>query len=260
MIDIHCHILPGVDDGAAALDDSVAIAEAAVVDGTRTVVATPHGAGWAYTGSLSETQRRVSELQAELTRREVDLEVLVGLEVHVTPELASLHAQGSIYTLNGSRYLLVEFPPQVLPAYTDQVLFDLQLRQLVPVIAHPERNLVIAAKPEILWRMVSRGMLAQVTAGSLTGLFGPKTREVAELLVTHHMVHVIASDAHSVAGRGPALSAAVRRVGELIGREAAGSMVTTRPLAILRNESVQAPEPEPLEERRSWFHFGRNKR
>src|SRR5450756_2899817 len=69
MIDIHCHILPGVDDGAAALDDSVAIAEAAVVDGTRTVVATPHGAGWAYTGSLSETQRRVSELQAELTRR-----------------------------------------------------------------------------------------------------------------------------------------------------------------------------------------------
>lgn len=257
MIDIHCHILPGVDDGAAKLDDSIAIATAAIAGGTRTVVATPHGAQWAYTGSLAETQRRVGDLQAELNSRGVDLEVLTGLEVHITPDLAQIHDQGGVFTLNGSRYILVEFPLQVLPVYTDQVLFDLQLHHLVPVIAHPERNLAIAAKPEILWRMVSRGMLAQVTAGSLIGLFGPKTREVAESLVTHHLVHVIASDAHSATERGPALSAAVKRAGELIGRDAAGAMVTTTPWTILRNESVQVPEPEPLERRRSWFPFGR---
>ncbi len=259
MIDIHCHILPGVDDGAAELDDSVGLAEAAVADGTRTVVATPHGAKWAYAGNLVETQRRVSDLQAELNGRGVDLEVLTGLEVHITPDLAQLHDRGDVFTLNGSRYLLVEFPLQVMPIYADQVLFDLQLRHLVPVIAHPERNLAIAAKPEILWRMVSRGMLAQVTAGSLIGLFGSKTREVAETLVTHHLVHVIASDAHSATGRGPALSAAVKRAGELIGRDAAGAMVTTTPWTILRDDIVQVPELEPLERRRFWFPFGHKK-
>ncbi len=259
MIDIHCHILPGLDDGAAELDDSIAIAAAAVADGTRTVVATPHGAKWAYNGSLAETQRKVSELQAEISSRGVDLEVLTGLEAHITPDLAELHDRGGVFTLNGSRYLLVEFPLQILPVYTDQALFDLQVRQLIPVIAHPERNLAIAAKPEILWRMVSHGMLAQVTAGSLVGLFGPKTREVAELLVTHRLVHVIASDAHSVTGRGPVLSAAVKRAGELIGQDAAGAMVTVTPWTILRNESVQVPEPEPLEQPRSWFHFGHKK-
>ena len=259
MIDIHCHILPGVDDGAASQDDSVAIAEAAVADGTSTVVATPHGAQWAYTGSLFETRGRVSDLQAELAARRVDLELLVGLEAHITPDLASACTRGDIFTLNGSRYILVEFPMQLLPAYTDQALFDLQLHHLVPVIAHPERNFAIAAKPEILWRMVSKGMLAQVTAGSLTGLFGPRTREVADLLVTHHLIHVIASDAHSVSGRGPALSAAVHRVGELLGRGAAVAMVTTTPQAILRDESVSVPEPEPLEQHRSWFPFGHRK-
>jgi protein-tyrosine phosphatase len=261
MIDIHCHVLPGVDDGANDLDESIAIAEAAARDGTRTVVATPHGAEGAYGGDQLETQRRVERLQSELTRRGVELEVLAGLEVRIVPDLAFLHSEGRVFTLNGSRYLLVELPPQTLPLYTDQALFDLQLRQLVPVIAHPERNLSIAASPEILWRMVDRGMLAQVTAGSLIGLFGPRTREVAESLVAHRMVQIIASDAHSSGsrGRGPALSAAVKRAEELIGREAAEAMVTITPLAIIRNESIRVPEPEPLGQRRSWFRFGRRK-
>jgi len=107
--------------------------------------------------------------------------------------------------------------------------------------------------------MVERGMLAQITAGSLTGLFGSKTREVAELLVTHRAAHVIASDAHSIRGRVPRLSEAARRAVELVGHEAAEAMVRGTPMAILRNEVVDLSAPEPLETRRSWFSFGRGK-
>lgn len=259
MIDLHCHILPGVDDGPAAIEESVAMAAAAVRDGTRTIVATPHGGEWSYNGTFAETLQRTGNLQAELARRGIELELLAGLEVHIAPDLASRHARGNAFTLNGSRYLLVELPFQVMPAYTEQALFDLQLRQLVPVIAHPERNAQIVARPEILKGMVDRGMLAQVTAGSLTGLFGQKTREAAELLLTHNLVHVIASDGHSASDRGPILSAAVKRAGELIGQEAAEAMVTTTPLAIIHDDTITAPEAEPLEPRRSWFPLGRKK-
>ncbi len=254
MIDLHCHILPGVDDGAATMEDAVAMARVAVNDGITKMVATPHGAEWLYTGTLDETTARVQEVQAELDRLGIRLELLPGLEAYVAPDLAASTRQ-AIYTLNSSRYMLVEFPLQSIPIYAEQVLFDLQLKQIVPIIAHPERNQAIAAKPEMLWPMVERGMLVQVTAGSLTGLFGAKTREVAELLLTKQVAHIIASDAHSATWRSPELSAAMARAAELIGQDAAEAMVGATPEAILHDEPVEAPVPLPMEQRRSWFSF-----
>lgn len=255
MIDLHCHILPGVDDGAATLDDSVAMARVAVGDGTTTIVATPHGSDWVYKGNLDETRARIAGVQAELDRLGIGLELLPGLEVHAGPEMASAYARGEIFALNSSRYLMVEFPLQSVPLFAEQALFDLQLKRIVPIIAHPERNQAIATRPELLWPLVERGMLVQITAGSLTGLFGSRTQEIAEMLVTRRVAHVIASDAHSAKWRTPELSAAVRRAAELIGEEAAREMVVDTPRAILRDEVVEVPTPLPPEQRRSWFPF-----
>lgn len=256
MIDLHCHILPGVDDGPSRVEDSVDMARVAVQDGVRTIVATPHGAQWVYTGNAIETEHRVEALKWELSRQALELDLVHGLEVYLSHETASLHSEGRVFGLNGGRYLLIEFPVNVVPPFTEQVLFELQLRQVVPVIAHPERNQEIAARPKLLRRLVSRGMLAQVTAGSLTGYFGSATRRTAEAMLQDGLVHIIASDAHSANGRSPSLSGAVRRASELIGDEAARAMVTGTPAAILRDEAVVVPEPRPAP-RRSWFPFGR---
>lgn len=259
MIDLHCHILPGVDDGAATLEESLRMARAAVEDGVQAIVATPHGSEWAYAGSAAETRERATALQSELALLGVKLEILPGLEVYLTPGSPDPYARGEIFTLNASRYMLVEFPFQGIPPNAEQTLFELQLRGLVPVIAHPERNSAIASDQGILHAMVERGVLAQVTAGSLLGFFGTRIRHVAETLVESRLVHVIASDGHPMEGRWPLLSKAVERASELIGEQAALDMVTTVPAAILRDEEVVVPEPQPVG-RRSWFRLGRKRR
>lgn len=258
MIDLHCHILPGVDDGPETPEDALAMARVAIQDGVRTIVATPHGAEGVYAGRLSETQDRVDALRSLMSNNGINLDLLPGLEVYLTPNTPTLCREGALYPLNSSRYLLVEFPIDMVPPYAEQTLFELQLLGLVPVIAHPERNAELAASPEMLERLVRRGMLAQVTAGSLTGDFGSRARVTAEAMISGRLVQIIASDAHASTGRPPVLSGAVRRAAELVGDEAANTMVTTVPEAILKNEVVEPPEPRPAQ-RRSWFHIRRKR-
>ncbi len=259
MIDLHCHILPGVDDGPEGVDGAVALAQDALRDGVHTVVATPHGnVEWGFQGDESEARERVATLRAEFTRRQLELELLPGLEVALTPDVPALCTEGRLFTLNGSRYLLVEFPIQLVPSYAEATLFRLQIQKLVPVIAHPERNTQIAADPEILLQMVRRGMLAQITAGSLVGAFGAATQRVAEALLTRGLAHVIASDAHLINGRSFSLSRALQRAESLVGEESARAMVTTVPEAILQDQEVVCPEPRPAP-RRTWFPFSRRK-
>jgi len=221
LIDLHCHILPGIDDGAASLDDSLAIARLALQDGVRRVVATPHWGEGAFTGTGAEIQERVRTLQRELLGRGVGLEILAGAELFLSPEVPARCAEDPLLTLNGSRYLLVELPFRMVPPYAEQILFELQLQGIVPVIAHPERNAEITANPELLRKLVDRGALAQVTAGSLEGAFGSRVRRAAETLVKGRLVQIIASDAHSARGRPPRLEGAVRRAAQLVGDEAA---------------------------------------
>ena len=245
--------MPGVDDGSPSLEESVTLAKVALQDGIRTIVATPHWSPPAYAGSVSETKARVAALQAELTRRGLALELLTGSEVLVEPETTRLYASGRISSLNGSRYLLVEFPPNLVPSYAERVLFELQLQKAVPVIAHPERNLEIARDPRILERLVQRGVLAQVTAGSLMGAYGKQTMRAAEVLVKRRLVQVIASDAHSAHSRPPLLTEAVQRAARLIGQEEAVAMVTYIPATMLRDEVVEVPEVLPAARRLSFF-------
>jgi protein-tyrosine phosphatase len=254
MIDLHAHILPAVDDGPVNMEEALAMARLAAADGIRTMVATPHSGDWQPALSATSLRSRVVQLQAVLDREAVALTVVMGMEVYLDPDTAWRAVQGSALCLGETKYLLVELPLHEYPSYTEQALFELQARGFRPILAHPERNAVLAREPARLVPLVERGILAQVTAGSLAGRFGRHVLAAAELLLEHRLVHVIASDAHGFGARSPVMSVGVAAAAALVGAERARAMVTTIPAAILAGQEIGAEPPLPLTtRRRSWI-------
>lgn len=245
MIDLHCHILPSVDDGSRSLEESLAMADQAVQDGIHTVVATPHGLDGTYHNPLGPTLERVASLQSIFSERGIPLTLVPGGDVHLCPAMVSLVEKGDAVTINNAgKYLLLELPAQTIPPGVKDELFALKLKGITPIITHPERNPVIVRDLQILHDLVAMGALSQVTAMSLTGGFGEMVRRFAAEIVGNRLAHVIASDAHSRDRRPPVLSEAVSAVEEITGDQAyARSMVLDVPAAILRGESVDIAEP-----------------
>jgi len=170
--------------------------------------------------------------------------ILPGADVHFSPNLPQLCEDGQIVTVNdGGRYLMVEFDFMALPFHGEEVLFQLIARGIIPVITHPERNLEIARAPKRYYRMIKMGCLGQVTAMSLTGEFGPAIKRAAERLLTHRLIHFIASDTHSIDERPPLLCPAVREAEKMVGRAEAQRMVTEYPRALLEGRKPDVPEP-----------------
>ena len=256
MVDLHCHILPGVDDGAADLDDALAIASAAAVAGTSVVVATPH---FSEEGELTVDlcRERLDDLRRAIAEAGISLDVRLGGEARFVPSVVGRFLNGELPTLAGSRYVLLEWPALLVP-YTEQVLFDLHLRGFVPLLAHVERYRFVQSNVNVLAPLIERGTLAQVTAGSLTGAFGPAARRTAEELIERGLAHVIASDAHSVDWRPPDLRPAVERAERLVGREAARSLVVDVPRAIVENRAVEIEPPHPIRRRPLWAFWRRD--
>jgi protein-tyrosine phosphatase len=198
MIDIHCHILPGVDDGAQSLSDSIEMAKRAVEQGIHTIVASPHHKNSRYENLKKEIIDGVKELNEALRLEKIDLEVLPGQEVRIHGEILEGYELGDILPVNHTPYVLVEFPSSHVPRYTEKLFYDLQMKGLVPVIVHPERNQEIIERSDILYQLVKKGALTQVTAASISGDFGKKIKNFSLQLVEANLTHFIASDAHNV--------------------------------------------------------------
>ena len=170
--------------------------------------------------------------------------VLPGADVNFSPDMLQLCENGGIVTVNDKgQYLMVEFDFQGIPYHAEEVLFQLMTRGIVPIITHPERNFEIGQRPQRYGEMIRRGCLGQVTAMSLTGGFGAGVKRIAERLLKNRLVHIIASDTHSVTERPPILSLAVREAGKIVGKEEAQKMVTEYPLAVLEGKKPNVPEP-----------------
>jgi protein-tyrosine phosphatase len=255
MIDLHNHILPGVDDGARSVDEACDMARALLDQGVATVCCTPHTTDWANAGDAAAIERRVAELRAAFAERDIGLALLPGAEVHLAPTLAADVAARRTATLNGTPYLLLEFPYDFLPPHFERVVFALQVQGIRPVIAHPERIAPIAEDPNILYGLVSRGCLAQLTAMSLAGGFGPRVREVSEIMLDHRLVHLVATDAHDAhaGSRLFALPEARAAAQRLVGAEAANALFETTPAAIAAGQPVDAAEPL-VYKRRTFLH------
>ncbi|WP_144555416.1 tyrosine-protein phosphatase [Bacillus sp. X1(2014)] len=201
MVDLHSHILPGVDDGARNLSDSVNMAKMAVEQGIHTIVATPHHLNNRYENPKQTIIDRVRELNKALLEEKIDLKVLPGQETRIYGEMVEGYELGEILPIDHTQYVLVEFSSGHVPRYTEKLFYDLQTKGLIPVIVHPERNQEIIERPEILFRLVEKGALTQVTAASICGDFGKKIKIFSLQLIDANLTHFIASDAHNTSNR-----------------------------------------------------------
>lgn len=228
MIDIHSHILPGLDDGADSLDTARAMAEMAIADGITHVIGTPHASqDHAFLPELVKQRR--NEIQALFEGR---LLFATGCDFHLSFEnLQDIRQDPSRFTLNQKTYLLVEFADYSIPPSLDQALHQLQLAGLRPVITHPERNPLIRSQPERLYRWLRQGCYAQATAQSLLGKFGRAAQEMTEKWLEVGAIHFFASDAHNVTTRPPRLKETYDRVAKARGEETARALFVDNPLA-----------------------------
>ena len=259
MIDIHCHILPDMDDGPESLGEALRMCRAAAGDGIRTIVAAPHFKPGTYEFSGCRLLDAISILQAAVKREGINVTILPGAEIAVSPEMPSYLEQGGHLTINGSRrYFLAEFRPLSVPYSWDTFLLSFLASGLTPIIAHPERNVWFVNHPDALSSAVQSGILVQITAASITGGFGEEARDFSIYLLRNNLVHAIASDGHSADLRPPRLAEAVNLAAEVVGEERARALVTSLPQAIIEGRGIPALPPlayyPPRDDRKSgWF-------
>ncbi len=239
MLDLHTHFLPGVDDGPPTLAESIAILRIAVACGTAVMVATPHNRDVWQKMSIADLRSLFDQVYQASRQAGLPLELHLGMENHVEPDLPERVDQGMALTLAGTRSILVELPFFHYSPYIDETLFALQVRGLTPVIAHPERQADIQRRPELLRALVERGMLAQITAESMTGEFGKEAHASARTLLKQGLVHLMASDTHGSQGRRtPAMAEAVALAARVVGEEGARALVEANPRALLDGRAL----------------------
>jgi protein-tyrosine phosphatase len=242
VIDLHCHILPELDDGPKTWEESLDMARRAVDDGIQVVVATPHlfknrRVEIRETNSRELILATLEEFRQRLRDAAIPLAVLPGCDVPLSLEAMDLLEAGQVLTINdGQRYLLLELPDTALPPALESICFRLQTKGLTPIITHPERHMLFQEMPEKLGRLLDLGCLAQLTAGSLLGNFGRRVAKISRKLVKQGYIHILASDAHNNRSRPPELSQAVQEMARLVGQDAALAMVTATPERIIQGQ------------------------
>lgn len=255
MVDVHCHILPGIDDGPESVETSLAMAETAIADGITHVVATPH-ADNEYKFDYDRVQALCEAVRLKIGDR---LTLATGCDFHLNPEnVEALRANPAPFCINQKDCLLVEFNEYSIPPAMDQTVHEIQLLGLRPVVTHPERNAIVRAQPERLAKWVQLGCYVQVTAGSLTGVFGRGPHDDAWRWMARGLVHFVASDAHNLHGRPLKLGPAYARVRHQLGEEVANALFRENPMAAFEGRElpyIPQPEDEQAQPARKRFFF-----
>ena len=256
FVDIHNHILPGIDDGPRTLDESLEMARMAVADGVTDVLATPHSQHNRRRIIPSAVATALAQFQEQLAERSIPLRLHQGMEVLIELDLVGKVETGLVSGIAGGKYLLLELPYAIHPNFTEEIVFSLQLKGFTVVLAHAERHTPFRDDLGKLRAFVERGALAQVTTTSLVGGFGKGPKQAAEAMLQQGLAHIIASDTHGAKGhRTPVMSAGVAAAAKLVGEALAMEMASTRPLRVVKGEPVTVSPPEPVKRRR-WFFWG----
>ncbi|MGX1262637.1 protein-tyrosine phosphatase [Rossellomorea marisflavi] len=250
MIDIHSHILPGIDDGAQSYTDSIILAEKALSEGIHTILATPHHRNGKYVNVKEDILQRVEELNKTFQEQGIALKVLPGQETRIYGEMVEDYRKGELLTLNqGSRYLFVEFPSNSVPGYAERLFFDLQNEGLIPIIVHPERNAELIERSDKLYTLVKNGALTQVTAASLTGYFGKNIQKFSRQMIESNLAHFIASDAHNVKNRTFKMTEAI----EIIEKQYGIDMIhyfTENAELLIKDKNIYKEVPERIKKKK----------
>lgn len=249
MIDIHCHILPGVDDGPKTLEESLNMARVAVQEGIETIIATPHHKNTQYNNIKSTIISNVNNLNIALKQENIPLKILPGQEVRIYGEVLEDYFKEEILTLNHSKYLFIEFPSSSVPRYAERLLYEIQTEGIIPIIVHPERNKELQEKPELLYQFVKNGALSQVTASSLVGYFGKNVKKFSEQLIEYNLTHFVASDAHNLHNRSFKVTEAMDAIEENFGVDYIYLFKENGKL-LLENRNVMKEIPEKIKRKR----------
>jgi protein-tyrosine phosphatase len=252
MVDIHSHIVYGVDDGAKTLEDSIAMLQLAADCGTTDIVATPHSDN-KYQYDLETITARIAEMQAAVGDR---IQIHRGCDFHLHfDNIRTCEEDRARFTINGKRYLMVEFADASIPKQIGYVFQDMLRRDITPVVTHPERNALLMGRVDEMVEWVRFGCLVQVTAGSFLGRFGKKAEEGCRRLMRRNMVHFVASDAHDTEWRPPDLRGAREHVASKYGNDVAERLFIVHPQMTLTGEYIECEDPEDAAASKPWYRF-----
>ena len=253
MIDLHCHLLPQVDDGPQSWEDSIALAKKLVEDGIETVVVTPHMLDGVYNVTMEQLTNGMEQLQAVLTTHNIKLQILPGADIHVQPQLIDFIKNNSVPTIaNTGKYILLEPDNNIWGNTLQQAVFDLQLKNITPIITHPERFHLIQQDIWQLKPFVEANVPIQVTAASICGFFGKTTQKCSRQLFQNNLAQIVASDAHGVKKRPPFMTQARKIMYSWLPKEHVDDIFDVYPLKIIRGEYFTLPEPK---QKRRWFFW-----
>jgi protein-tyrosine phosphatase len=236
MIDIHSHIIPGIDDGAQNIDVTLSMLKNAEEDGTKKIIATPHYCMGYGEATIEEVKVLVKDLNDKVKEENIDIEIYSGQEVYFSENIINDYKRGIIGTLNDSRYMLIEFPMYKFNSNIFDVIYELQIMGIIPIIAHPERYSYIIDDPSSVNKFIDEGYLFQVNAGSIEGKFGKRVKRTAELLITNKIYSFIGSDAHNEKNRPTGLKEALKLTNKLY--EKSEELLIKNSIKILNNEDV----------------------
>ena len=238
MIDIHSHILPHMDDGASSWEISLKMCWQASEDGVKTIVATPHTLNGIYENKPEDIEEKVKILNQKTKENNIPLQILPGSEVHLSADIIEKLKKQEILTLNKSNYILLEFPHTQIPLHIEEILFQIQIMGITPILSHVERNLKFQQKPSLLSQLIQKGSLAQITAASLCGFFGPIIKKFSQKLLVEGLVYCMATDAHTDTkeGRGSFFSQSFIEASKIIGHQTALNLVQSNPQKIISNQ------------------------
>ncbi len=254
FVDIHCHLLPGIDDGASSMDESLVMAEMAVADGIETIICTPHQCGNHAHNLGDDIRSAVVLVQEALNHAAIPLTVLAGADVRIEAGLVEQIARGEVLSLADLRqHVLLELPHELyIPL--EPLLGRLKTSGMVGILSHPERNQGIIDRPQLVRPLVEAGGLMQITAGSLVGTFGEPIRKLSEQLLTGGLVHFIATDAHGAHSRRPLMQRAFLRAVELVGEQYALEICCQNPRAVAMGKVIrQGVRSASTRRLRGWF-------
>jgi protein-tyrosine phosphatase len=247
VIDIHHHCLPGVDDGPRELSEAAEMCAAAAAEGIEAIIATPHVLRGRWPSfSRRELEVRIAELREKVGETP---RLFLGSEYFFSHDMADLLREGtSVHPLAGGKYVLLELPANSVPPMFNQPLYRAQLEGWLPIVAHPERNTVFQANPDLLAALIGHGLRVQITAGSLTGAFGSHARVAAEAFLHRKLVHFVATDAHNLEKRPPHIREAIDVLKSIAGEEVATALTVENPRAVIENRALPyEPESEEVD-------------
>jgi len=255
VIDLHCHILPGIDDGARSIEESIFMVKEAYEDGIHTIVATPHHRNGIYNNEKKDILTYVDILNQRVKKEGLNVTILPGMEVHAYSEFIIDLSNGELLTFNDSnKYVFLEFPYDRVPYGAEQLVFDILVAGYIPIIPHPERNKGFQEDPDKLYNLINKGALSQLTASSLLGLFGKNVQTLSEEIIEHNLAHVIASDSHGIGKRGVKIMEAYTYINGVFGNRLVENYQNNAK-KIIEGEALYLDQPFKIKRKNGLFRL-----